>query len=113
MKTKPHGLFIALALLLTLSSQPSIVLAQGTAFTYNGRLNDNGNPANGSYDLRFTLYDAVTNGTAFGSLTNPATGASNGLFTVTLDFGGIFTGSNYWLEIAARTNGPGSPDSPP
>ena len=109
MKTKPHGLFIALVLLSAFSPQPSIVFAQGTAFTYNGKLNDNGYPANGSYDLRFTLYDAATNGTAFGSLTNPATGASNGLFTVTLDFGSIFTGSNYWLEIAARTNGPGSP----
>jgi len=32
--------------------------------------------------------------------------ASNGLFMVGLDFGaGIFTGSNYWLEIAVRTNG--------
>ena|SRR6185369_16982810 len=31
---------------------------QGTAFTYQGRLNDNGNAANGIYDLRFTIYDA-------------------------------------------------------
>ena len=37
----------------------SAALAQGTAFTYQGRLNDGGNPANGSYDLRFALYDAL------------------------------------------------------
>ncbi len=58
-----------------------------------------------AYDLRFTLCDAVTNGNAIGALTNAATGVTNGLFMVTLDFGGVFNGSNYWLEIAARTNG--------
>jgi len=79
--------------------------AQGTAFTYNGRLNVNGTPATGSYDLSFTLYNAATNGTVFGALTNAATPVTNGLFTVTLDFGGVFNGSNYWLGIAARTNG--------
>ncbi|HZT21874.1 MAG TPA: hypothetical protein VFB55_03100, partial [Verrucomicrobiae bacterium] len=37
------------------------------------------------------------------------TAVSNGLFTATLDFGpGIFTGSNYWLEVDVRTNGAGS-----
>ena len=29
--------------------------AQGTAFTYQGRLNSSGTLANGSYDLQFTL----------------------------------------------------------
>jgi hypothetical protein len=79
--------------------------AQNTAFTYNGLLNDSGNPANGSYDLTFTLCNAATGGSACGALTNTATGVTNGLFVVTLDFGSVFNGSNYWLEIAARTNG--------
>jgi len=94
--------------LATFNSQLSTIFAQGTAFTYNGRLNDRGTPANGSYDLSFTLCNAVTNGTGFAALTNSATAVSNGLFMVTLDFGGVFNGSNYWLEIAARTNGGGS-----
>ena len=31
---------------------------------------------------------------------------TNGLFTVLIDFGsGVFTGTNYWLEIGVETNG--------
>jgi photosystem II stability/assembly factor-like uncharacterized protein len=81
--------------------------AQGTAFMYQGRLNDGGSPANGIYDLRFAVFDAVTNGNAVsGSLTNLSVPASNGLFVVTLDFGtGIFTGTDRWLDIAVRAVG--------
>jgi len=109
MKTKLHRSFIALALLAlpTLSLQPSSAHAQRTAFTHQGQLNAGGKPANGSYDLQFTLYDASTNGTAVGLLTNAATTVSNGLFTATLDFGGVFNGTNFWLEIAVKTNGLG------
>ena len=82
-------------------------LAQGTAFTYQGRLTDNGSPANDNYDLTFTVFDASTNGNIVGApLTNAPTPASNGLFTVTLDFGaGVFDGSARWLEISVRSNG--------
>ena len=82
--------------------------AQGTAFTFNGRLNDIGAPANGSYDLRFIVYDSVAGGGQQGPvLTNSATAVSSGFFTVTLDFGNQFPGSPRWLEIAVRTNGTG------
>jgi len=96
-----------LVLLSTLIYQPSTALAQGTAFTYQGRLNDGTSPANGIYDLRFTIYDSPGGGLIVGGpLTNAPTGASNGLFTVTLDFGsGVFTGPARWLEIGVRTNG--------
>jgi hypothetical protein len=82
--------------------------AQGTAFTYQGQLEAGGNPANGSYDLQFTLYDAATSGSAVGSTTNTGTAVNEGLFMATLDFGGVFDGSGYWLEIAVRTNGGGA-----
>jgi hypothetical protein len=83
------------------------VFAQGTAFTYQGRLNDGVNPATGSYDLRFALFDAATAGTQQGNaLTNSPTAVSNGVFTVTLDFGYQFPGgASRWLEIGVRTNG--------
>jgi N-acetylneuraminic acid mutarotase len=94
---------------------PSLILlaatlngaGQGTAFTYQGRLNDGGSPASGIYDLRFTIYDLLAGGSSIaGPLTNVAVSVSNGLFNTTLDFGaGVFTGAARWLEIGVRPNG--------
>ena len=86
---------------------PEKICAQGTAFTYQGQIYDSGGPANGTYDLSFQLYNALTGGTAVGpTVTNSARAVSNGLFVVTLDFGpGIFTGPNYWLDVSVGTNG--------
>jgi hypothetical protein len=79
----------------------------GTAFTYQGRLNDGANPANGRYDLQFIAYDALSAGNQIGNLvTNLAVTVSNGLFTVNLDFGAnVFTGNARWLSIGVRSNG--------
>jgi len=98
---------LLLLLLLSTLNYPLSTSAQGTAFTYQGRLNDGANPANGNYDLQFTIYDALSAGNSVaGPITNAPTGATNGLFTVTLDFGsGAFTGPALWLEIGVRTNG--------
>ena len=84
--------------------------AQGTAFTYQGQLQNNGSPAAGLYDFRFKLFEDPLGNTQFGGsyLTN-AIPVSNGLFIVSVDFGaGVFTGSNYWLEVDVRTNNTGS-----
>jgi len=99
---KTNWLVVAIAL--TLASLNAQSAQSGTAFTYQGRLTDGGNPAIGTFDLRFTIYDSPANGTALaGPITNSPTSVSNGLFTVTLDFGaGIFTGTAHWLEIAVR-----------
>jgi len=80
--------------------------AQGTAFTYQGRLNDSGGSANGSYDFRVRLAsDAVGNNFVTGPLLTNGVPVSGGLFTLMLDFGaGIFTGSNYWLQVDVKTN---------
>ena len=83
--------------------------AQGTAFTYQGRLADNGAAATGTYEFRFALFDSLSGGTQVGaSVTNTAIAVSSGNFTVTLDFGaGAFPGASRWLQIAVRTNGSG------
>lgn len=101
----PTQLFTLLALL----GSTAPLGAQGTAFTYQGRLDDGASPASGVYDLRFALFNAASAGLAQGSaLTNAATAVSNGLFTVTLDFGNQFPGADRWLELAVRTNGNGA-----
>src|SRR5882672_7702836 len=96
--------------ILTLILAATGLYAQGTAFTYQGRLNFGGTPANGSYDLVFTVYASASGiNDAFANQTNSATSVSNGLFTVILNLGApnIFTGADRWLEIEVRTNGPG------
>jgi hypothetical protein len=40
--------------------------AQGTALTYQGRLNDAAGPACGKHDFQFTVRDALTDGNAVG-----------------------------------------------
>jgi hypothetical protein len=110
MKTKlTLNVATAVLTLATLIAQPSTGLAQGTTFTYQGRLNDGGVPANGFFDLTFSLWDAASGPAQVGGpLTNSALAVSNGLFSVPLDFGaGVFTGAERWLEIAVRNNGAG------
>jgi outer membrane murein-binding lipoprotein Lpp len=67
----------ALLLLSPHTSPLSTAFAQGTAFTYQGRLNSNDAPANGSYDLAFSLYATNSGGIAVaGPVTNAAVGVA-------------------------------------
>jgi hypothetical protein len=110
MKTKPMKSRSALTLLVLLALTtitPQLSASPlGTAFSYQGKLSSGANPAQGFYDLRFTIYDAAEGGGQIGStLTNSAVGVTNGLFTTTLDFGAsVFNGDARWLELAVRTN---------
>src|ERR1017187_8351658 len=102
MKTTLNRLLIALALSASLQQAE----AQGTAFTYQGRLNSSGSPVNGSYDLTFALFSVSSGAGQVGNtVTNTATLISNGLFTATMDFGANFPGAARWLEIAVRASG--------
>ena len=110
MKTKSMlKLFAGLLLLSTISPQLSSALAQGTAFTYQGRLFDNGLPATNIYDLSIAL--CSTANAPGGQIGSPVVLAdvpvTNGLFTVTLnnasEFGAnVFDGTARWLEISVR-----------
>jgi len=81
--------------------------ALGNSFTYQGRLLDGGSPANGTYDLRFILFDAESGGAQVGAInTREDVTVTNGLFAVELDFGAAAFGADArWVEIAVR---PGS-----
>jgi len=92
---------------LLLSIQPDF--AQGTAFTFQGRLTEGGNPANGLYDFRSGPVATNLGGALVaGPVTNTAVMVSNGLFVLTLDYGPVFDGTPYWLQMGVRTNGGGT-----
>ena len=96
-------LFTCLGLL----SSALAVVAQTSAFTYQGQFNSNGITVTGLLDFRFTLHDAAAAGTQMaGPLTNAPTGVTNGFFTTVIVFGSAaFDGNARWLEIGVRTNG--------
>src|SRR5438105_3614344 len=105
---RTHLTFLLLPLLALDAS--TAVRAQSTAFTYNGRLANNGVLATGSYDVRFAVYDANAAGNLVaGPLNLSPVGVTNGLFTVRLDFGaGVFSGPARWLQISVRATGGGA-----
>jgi len=74
---------------------------------------DQGQCADGNYDLQFALY-STANGSGSFLLNTTSTSdvtVSNGLFTVLLDFqlSPFLTGQPRWLQIGVRTNGSVAP----
>jgi hypothetical protein len=110
---KVRHLFSALGLLVMSTQVPTVNAqrtAEGTPFLYRGHLSLDGVPANGAYDLAFSLHESAQGGTVVARpVTNTAVDVRNGQFAVTLDFGpGPFTNADYWLDIDVRTNGGGA-----
>ncbi|HZE69266.1 MAG TPA: tail fiber domain-containing protein [Pyrinomonadaceae bacterium] len=111
--TRYRSAWILLVCIVLLTGVSHKTFAQGTAFTYQGRLQDGGTNANGSYDFQFTLWDALTGGTQQPQPTPITVTRSNvtvvsGIFTVQLDFGATtFPGADRFLETGARLTGPG------
>src|SRR5436190_17292167 len=106
MKIKRNSTVLSLTFSLAIfSALLSTAWSQGTAFTYQGRLNDNGVAATGRYDMRFKLFvDPLGNNQTGSTVVSNAVSVTNGLFVVMLDFGSVFKGSNYWLEVDVKTN---------
>jgi hypothetical protein len=119
MKTKNNLLRTVLTLLalITLNGQLSTALAESTAFTYQGRLNQAGAPYSGNAEFQATLWDAASGGAQVAA-SNPAAvtvGVTNGLFVMPLDFGAapFAGGSNRWLQLEVRIAlGPFTPLTP-
>ena len=79
-----------------------------TQFTYQGFLENGGNPANGLFDFEFTLWNAEVSGSQVGSAVFlQDVPVEDGVFQVELDFGAAaFDGSLRWLRIrVALANG--------
>jgi photosystem II stability/assembly factor-like uncharacterized protein len=95
---------ICLYLLLVLVNVGSL-FGQSSAFTYQGKLNDGGSPANGQYDLVFRIFDTDTNPTPLAPeqiVDNVPVTA--GIFNVELsfDFGPFTTIAAQWIEVGVR-----------
>lgn len=91
--------FIAFLMLLLAFGLPAS--ASDTTITYQGQLEDNGAPHDGTVNLDFRLFDDANAGQQIGDaeefLGHPVV---DGLFRVDLDFGsGAFDGGERWLEI--------------
>jgi len=84
----------------------------GTAFTYQGRLTDGPNPANGRYDFTFALYDEPEIGNQVGPTVSEVVTVTGSLFAVELDFGSVFDGTALWLQIGVRPDGDTDPHTP-
>lgn len=86
------------ALSLALSGPAS---ALSNVFTYQGSLEDSGQPANGSYDLQFVLQTQA--GVPVGTpVLRDDVAVTQGVFSVDLDFGSAITNGDFQLQIGVR-----------
>ena len=84
----------------------------GKSFTYQGFITYSGSPANGSFDLAFSLHDHISAVSQVGStVTKNAVAVTDGYFNVDLNFGDVFDGTALWLAIEVQ--GPGDPGFTP
>ncbi len=106
----PHALGRLLALLLW-GNLLAHAASSDPTFSFQGRLSDQGQPANGAYELEFQLFDSAVGGHAIGPAnTRSNVSVTNGLFQVLLSFGSsAFDGSPRWLEIAVRAESGSEP----
>lgn len=95
----PVSLALALGLAAAVSAAPL-----GTAITYQGRIDRSNSPASDTFSMIFKLYDAASAGAQVGpTLTVNGVATTNGLFSVTLDFGaGMFTSQARWLDVQVK-----------
>ncbi len=83
-----------------------LVAQTDTTFTYQGSLVDSGALANGSFNMTFALFDALSGGGQVGStIVMNGVPVTDGLLTAELDFGtSAFDNTGRWLEIAVNGN---------
>jgi hypothetical protein len=99
----------AATLIAILAGAASAQVPADTGWSYQGKVNNNGVPANGSYDMRFSLFADNLGTLPVGTpivVLNIA--VADGLFTTRLDFGAQFNGFKRWLRIEIRPAGTGT-----
>ena len=72
-------------------------------FVYQGRLQENGAPAQGNFDLSFALFDAPSGGNQVGvAIDEPGYPVDDGLFSISLAFPGAFAGTQLYLQVSVE-----------
>lgn len=101
---KLPSLLLLILLLAGLPRSEAAVAAQlASSFTYQGRLSDAGQPADGNYDFQFALYLSASGGTAVDTLNFDDLDVDGGLVNATLDFTELpFDGQALWVEVRVR-----------
>jgi hypothetical protein len=102
---------IACFLLMALTLQTSVAKGQVYPVTIQGSLKDGAVPANGSYDVECSFFSVPAGGVALGTRTFNATPVTNGIFTLTGDFGQIFPSPvvDQWVEFRVKPAGAPGP----
>ncbi len=95
---------IIITLVIIMFSAGFALAGGNTAFNYQGRLLEAGVPANGTFNVDFSLWDDPVAGSQIGStIIFNSLPISDGLFTVELDFGAsAFDNTSRWIEIAVN-----------
>ncbi len=96
----PAQALAALAIALPALALP---LAHAAPFTYQGRLDQTGVPANGTFDIVVELHSASAGGTPLATDSFEDIQVTGGLFTLPIDFGPGFPNADArWLDIRVR-----------
>ena len=95
----------AALLIACLCSATAVAQPLTTAFTFQGQVQDSGQPVTGAFDVRFRLYDAAIGGAQVGPTlcVNDLT-VSDGRLATLLDFGAVFAGSRRYMEMDIRAD---------
>ncbi len=87
--------------------------AVGAAFTYQGRLLDNGAAVDGTCDFEFSLWTALDGGSQVAAQAANGVEVNDGYFSVPLDFGSdAFTGDARYLNIGVNCGSGGAALTP-
>lgn len=104
-------IFTIITFVMLASVFSTVAFAQTSSFVYQGKLQDGGIAANGTYQFQFRLYDASSGGGQIGqTIADLGATVTNGIFAINLDFGvASFNGAARFLEIGVRLGGSGQP----
>lgn len=93
-----------------IATAPAIADSGVHAYTYRGELSEHGSPAQGEYDLRFTLHASPDDDIAIDAAELADVHIEDGHIQAALPFTGVpLEGLDYWVEASVRAAGSDEP----